>query len=165
METSADRAERKARIRLQGISHGLGWFLQLLIIGFACAVPNVVKHTTMAELTFVTNNARRIGMGLEDFKKDYGRYPDATTAVEVGSRKAIDWDLADATSNDFFQQLFVSGSVSEERGFYAPQKHVHPPDERTCHRAEVLSAGECGFAYIPGTAASPIHSGRWRSLR
>ncbi len=86
-------------------------------------------------MTTPSSNAKQIGLALFEFESQYGKYPDSSTALAVKSQTGSKWALGDATSNDLFQQLFVSGICASEDIFYAK------------------TANECGFAYIVGLSS------------
>jgi hypothetical protein len=96
------------------------------------------------------NNARQIGIGLTEFKKAYGRFPDSSTISEVKTRTSTPLTFTDRTSNDIFAQLLVTGTVPTEKVFYIKAKSMRPPDNIWNSGSTVIAHGECAFAYILG---------------
>ncbi len=92
-------------------------------------------------------------MALLEFESQYGRYPDATTAPLVKAETGSTWTLSDATSNDLFQQLFVSGIAFSEDIFYARTPRTKRVDNVFANESQALAARECGFAYIAGLSS------------
>jgi len=97
-----------------------------------------------------TSNARQIGHALTEFEFQYGKYPDATTAPLVKAKTGSTWTLSDATANDLFQQLLVSGIAPSEEIFYAKTPWTKKADNLFASETKALAARECGFAYIVG---------------
>jgi hypothetical protein len=101
-----------------------------------------------------TSNAKQIGLALFEFDCQYGKYPDASTAPVIKSQTGSKWALGDATSNDLFQQLFVSGICESEEMFYAKTPWTKKPDNNRSTEADTLASRECGFSYIVGLSGS-----------
>ncbi|WP_338288287.1 hypothetical protein [Luteolibacter sp. LG18] len=98
------------------------------------------------------SRGRQIWLALEEFKKTYGRYPDASTAAMVKARADSAWELKTDTSNDVFRQLIAAGLIDSEWIFQAEGKGMSKPDGNMSTEAEALKRGECGFAYVDGAS-------------
>lgn len=117
---------------------------------FLISRPVVLLSARNSDQTQATNHARQIGIALTDFESDYDRFPDTVTLLEVKKKTGTSWALSDATSNDLFKQLFVTGVVRTEELFYAKGAGIHPADGRYSNERDALAPGECGFAYLSG---------------
>ena len=102
------------------------------------------------DMTEAINNARQIGWALYEFKSEYGKYPDTTTAEELRQTTGSMLSLPAKTSNDLFVQLMAAGIATTERMFYAKTKSTTKPDDVWSSDATILAHGECAFAYIMG---------------
>lgn len=111
-----------------------------------CGRPKRVGRTE------AVNNLRQIGLGVDEFYREYHRYPGEETIQEVHRRGAQDWQLGTKTSNDYFRQLLASGVMSGENVFHAKIKGAVKPDG-IFTAAKALEKGECAFAYFPGARA------------
>lgn len=127
---------------------GLG-LVSLLVVILALPMFMAPRHHCHGILTSV-HSARSIGQALLEFHNQYGGYPDATTKSVVKAATGSTWTLSDATSNDLFQQLLVSGIAPSEEIFYVKTPRTKKPDNIFFTESQALAAGECGFAYIAG---------------
>jgi hypothetical protein len=110
----------------------------------------VIRSKMAVNMVTATSNARQIGHALTEFEFQYGKYPDATTAPLVKAKTGSTWTLSDATANDLFQQLLVSGIAPSEEIFYAKTPWTKKADNLFASETKALAARECGFAYIVG---------------
>ena len=100
------------------------------------------------------NNLRQIGLGLAEFEAEYGKFPDASTIVEVKKQTGTPLMLKDASSNDLFRQLLAGKFVQSERVFGAFEMNSKLPDGLDDKDTNALTAGECGFAYVLSLSAT-----------
>ncbi len=142
---------RKSRRKFWWII-GLGVGSLLLVVVLALPMFLAPGHRGLGLVTSVSN-ARQIGMALLEFEIHYGKYPDATTATLVKAETGSTWTLSDATSNDLFQQLLVSGIITSEDTFYAKSPWAKRPDHLFTTESQAIAARECGFAYIAGLSS------------
>lgn len=101
-------------------------------------------------MTEAISNARQIGLALDEFRNEYGRFPDSTTAAEVERKSGSTLTLSNRSSNDLFAQLIAANITRTERMFYANAKLAIKPDDVCNTDATALAHGECVFAYISG---------------
>ncbi|MEY3897239.1 MAG: hypothetical protein RLZZ214_2760 [Verrucomicrobiota bacterium] len=92
-------------------------------------------------------------MGLSEFQKKYGKFPDASTIAAVRQDTATDLNLGTKSANDFFRQLFATGIVQNEAMFYAKTAGTHQTDNNFT-KAEALKNGECAFTYFLGATTT-----------
>lgn len=127
----------------------------LILFLIALASQLFFRKRIICDVTEQINNARQIGIALDEFNSIYGSFPDDTTIAKLKEdfpASTIPLDIR--TSNDYFRQLIVAGIASEESMFYAslPTNSRKPDNIFTGSRA--LEKGECGFAYIAGLAST-----------
>lgn len=107
----------------------------------------VMKSSRSAPVTSAVSNAKQVFILLEEFDQDFGSFPNDETAD-------ADEDLKEYTgeySNDYLGQFIAGGYTQSEEIFYAKGKQgAKRPDNIINKRADILSEGECGFAYIKG---------------
>lgn len=125
-------------------------YLGILILGVALlaglTAPLVIRQRKKADQTEAINNARSFGLALQEFKVEYGNYPDDATAAAVAD--ATDTPkISGSSANDRFRQLFPAGIARSESLFYVHAPGVHKPD-RLIDGDNALAPGECGFAYV-----------------
>jgi hypothetical protein len=132
---------------------GLGVGSLLLLALWWVVTPMLLTSRKSANLVTATVNARVIGQALSEFENQYGKFPDATTAPQVKAETGSTWTLSDTTSNDLFQQLFVTGISPSEDIFYARTPWTKKADNIFTSEAQALAACECGFAYIAGLSS------------
>ena len=130
------------------------FWLKVVLIGalvVACVVtfaPVVMQSSRPAHGTGAMSNARQVYLLLIEFDYDFGSFPNDETAD-------ADQDLKGYTgeySNDYLGQLIAGGYTQSEEIFYAKGGSgiKKKPDNNIATRADILSEGECGFAYIKG---------------
>lgn len=124
----------------------------IVLMAFAglTAPPIKILSPRKREITEATANARQIGLALLTFQNEYGEYPNPATAAAVREATGSTLRLTGNTSNDFFAQLLAANITHTEKMFYAKSKFSKKPDDVWTSDADVLSCGECGFAYIAG---------------
>lgn len=111
------------------------------------ATPAILKAKKNADKAKTINNAKQIGIALNDFDSTYDSYPseDTRTALEDLGAEVPDGD----TANDYFAQLIISQATDSEKIFYAKGvRGVTEGDDVIKSRDDVLKAGECGFGYV-----------------
>ncbi|MEY3897240.1 MAG: hypothetical protein RLZZ214_2761 [Verrucomicrobiota bacterium] len=111
--------------------------------------PIFIRSRRIEGVTEEVNNARQIGLALDEFKSQYGVYPDAATATRIRSETKTTLNLGTTSSNDFFRQLLVANITQSERMFYVKGSGVRKPDN-VIAGAKALEKGECGFTYFLG---------------
>ncbi len=121
-----------------------GFVVCLLIVVVVMSTPVIMKSRTKSDVTTTMNNAKQIFYLMIEFDAEFGDFPSDSTAVD---------ELAGCTgefSNDYFAQFFAAGYTKSEEIFYAKGGSGirKRPDNIITPRSELLSAGECGFAYI-----------------
>lgn len=124
------------------------------IIGlFSPAVISSPKSRDRAE---AVSHAKQIGLALFEFCDDYGCYPSQATALELQKFNAdCTAKLGNASSNDFFRQLFTAGTLDRETPFFAKSRDSRRPDNVTSN-FKLLEKGEVGFAYVVSHAACKV---------
>lgn len=112
----------------------------------------VMEQRRKAILTSAISNQRALGFALYEFDREYGKFPDADTAVLVKAKSETLLSLGTTTSNDYFRQLIASGILLSEVPFYADIKGSREPDYRM-DAAHALEKGECGYSYVVGVSS------------
>lgn len=118
------------------------------ILGLLLA-PLMLRSRKAPDQTEGVNNARQIGLALDEFKTEYGKFPDATTIAEVRRKTGTLLPLGTKSSNDFFRPLMASGIAQSEAMFYTKGQGTHKPDGRM-DGSNALAKGECGYTYFMG---------------
>lgn len=113
------------------------------------------QEAKKADMIEAINNAKRIFYVMIEFDGDYGEFPGDETATD---------DLegyAGTSSNDYLAQFFGGGYTRSEEIFYAKggSSTDKKPDNDVSIHSAILTAGECGFAYIKNQSTSD-NSGR-----
>lgn len=125
-------------------------YLGVLILSLAMlsglAAPLVIRQRKKANQAEAMNNARSFGVALYEFKTEYGRFPDETTAVMVAETTETR-KISGSSSNDRFRQLIHSGISGSETPFYANVSGTRKPDGLIAGD-DAIAPGECGFAYV-----------------
>lgn len=107
-----------------------------------------------ARLARDMNNVRQVKFALDGFATDFdGQYPNKDTGMQV-----IEGGTDTKFSNDYFRQLFLAGETESEEIFWVSTASVctkKKPDDVVKKGgkvvpAEVLRAGDCGWAYMTG---------------
>jgi hypothetical protein len=133
---------------------GLGVGSLLVVVLPLLMPPMLIESKKQSNLVTATCNARQIGQALLEFENLCDKYPDATTAQLIKDATGSTWTLSDATSNDLFQQLLVSGIAPSEEIFDdARTPWTRKVDNLFTSESQALAAGECGFAYIAGLSS------------
>jgi hypothetical protein len=132
------------------------WLLMLLLVVVALAffiraryVENERRRQWRIERE-IFNNLRQIGMVLMEFENEYGKFPDASTIVEVKKQTGTSLTLSDASSNDLFKQLLALKLIEQEYLFGVSGMYSKWPDGLHDSDATALTAGECHLAYVIG---------------
>lgn len=99
--------------------------------------------------TQAVNNARQIGLALNEFEHSYGVYPNDSTPNVVQGGTGSMLTLGTTSSNDYFRQLIAAEITQSEDMFYANIPHGRKPDNQIKGN-QALEKGECGFAYLAG---------------
>ncbi len=124
--------------------------VMFLGIAFLCA-PLLLRSRKATDRTEALNNIKQTSTLLLDFEKDYGRFPDDETAVEVKRKTGTDLaPLSGQYSNDYFRQLLAGGGGKSEKPFWC--KTAQSPKKNSADDfstpTKALEAGEVGFSYI-----------------
>jgi type II secretory pathway pseudopilin PulG len=125
----------------------------LIFLLSVLSAPLFLRARKKPNQTEAVNNIRQIGLALEEFQEEYGKFPDATTIVPVQNETGSLLPMGTTTSNDFFRQLFASGMTQSEAMFYARIDGTRIPDGR-CDGSDALEKRECGFTYFLGATKS-----------
>jgi type II secretory pathway pseudopilin PulG len=125
-------------------------YVGVLILGVALlsglAAPLVIRQRKKADQAEAMNNARSFGLALQEFKTEYGRFPDETTAARVAEAAGTP-GISGNSANDRFRQLIQSGIIQSESLFHANAAGVRIPDG-LIDADNFLAPGECAFAYV-----------------
>ena len=131
----------------------------LFVIWGVIAPQSHRRNPSLADLRKAVSNARMIGFALDAFEKEYGGFPDETTAAKVRLKTGTQLDLGQASSNDCFRQLIAAGMVTSEAAFYAKTEFTRSPNPRIEQGDEVLAPGEVGFGYLMNGASALTKEG------
>ncbi len=140
--------------RTAGMTKAAWLVLILVILALVSLVaPIIRKQRGAADCEQAMEHALKISRMLSDFDRDYGRYPDDETALEVKKATGTNLTLTGSFSNDYFRQMLVSCRGAREDSFWcrtdlSPKK----PDEDFSTPAKALAAGEVGYSYIMASA-------------
>ncbi|MDB6079544.1 MAG: prokaryotic n-terminal methylation site [Akkermansiaceae bacterium] len=157
-EASADPLKLPVSRRLRGRKSRSAL---LLIIGGGCGLlvfmglilSSVLRRSNAyGDGSQAINNIKQVGLALQEFEEEYGRFPDDSTAAKVKADTATPLTLGGRSSNSFFRQLLATGMKSE-KPFYARRAGARYPDGLFADDAHALSPGECGFAYVAGLSS------------
>ena len=131
------------------------WLLVGVIFIFAVGVtlPVVKRQRIEANQTSAVSRLRCVGFALSEFESEYGKWPDAATALEIKRKTGSSLTLSDRTSNDVFVQLLATGIVASEMVFATYSQSTRKPDGDWHSDATALAPGETGFAYISGLSS------------
>ncbi len=129
-----------------------------VLVGLLLLAPLVLRSRKKSDQTEAVNNARQIGLALNEFETEYGKFPDPSTIAEVTRKTGSLLPLNTKCSNDYFRQLIASGIVMSEAMFYAKGQCIHRIDGRM-EGSNAIEKGECGFTYFLG-ANSAINPSR-----
>jgi len=127
-------------------------FLVLLVV----MSPVVMKCSKKATMTTSISNAKQISMLLFEFDQDFGEFPSDKTALMEADFKGYQGEY----SNDYLGQFIAGGYTNSEEIFYAKggSSVKKRPDNDISTRANILEAGECGFAYMKGLNTTDYHT-------
>jgi len=122
--------------------------------------------------TRAIKSTRKVHLALTDFDKDYGRFPDATTAAAVKAATGTSLSLGNTFSNDLFLQLFAVGHKDEYSFSVFGWGKVRGADDVIGTNANTLVPGECDLTYIAGLSSKddpgtpllivPVIHGTWK---
>ena len=125
----------------------------ILTVLVAVILPMRGHSSRKPKQTEAVSNLRQIGFALLEFESQYGAYPNDETAAKVVTKTKTDLDLAGASSNTLFRQLFATGIVTSEGIFHAKVEGAKKPDG-VISAGKALAPGEVAFGYIAGLSAS-----------
>jgi hypothetical protein len=106
------------------------------------------RSAHLADQRQAIHSARQIGFALFEFEKEYGSFPDETTAARVPRKGEMDLHLGDSSANDFFRQLIAGGVTDNETMFYAKAAFSRIPDNLIIPGEKAFAPGEVGFGYL-----------------
>ena len=109
--------------------------------------PAIIVSKKKSDRAEAVSNAKQLGLALYTFREDYGTYPSVESAIEVRNNTGTTAKLGNANSNDFFRQLLASGTIDQEKPFFARTPHCRKPDN-VMSGDKLLEKGEVGFAYL-----------------
>lgn len=129
-------------------------YFGIFMIGIATiaglTAPLVLRQRKKADLMESVNNARQIGLALNEFETKYGTIPTAASAMVIAEASAAEPIQGDS-SNARFRQLMHSNITDSEQWFFAKAKRTRKPDGKITGN-HALASGECAFAYIESAA-------------
>lgn len=111
-------------------------------------IPSVIRSEKKVSQTKAVSNSRQLGFALYEFRMEYGRFPDESTAPKVRLKTGTQLDLGNSSANDYFQQLVAAEIVSSPYVFYAKSafsEKAAPPAE---HEKWAIEPGTVGFGYL-----------------
>lgn len=100
----SDMTQQNLPTKSKGLNYGMvivGTLILVGLVGLSC--PVVLKSAKASDRTEALNNVRQVGMGLVEFDRDYGSFPDDETAREVVKRIKTELKLTGEFSNDYFR--------------------------------------------------------------
>lgn len=125
--------------------------IAIIVALAALATPAILKQRKKMDMTQAISNSKQIYLVLMDFESDKGTFPSDITA---GTDAALSTFLGAKNLG----QLIGGGYTTSEEIFYSkggnPAGNIKPDDVITLP-ADVLKAGENGFAYVTVTGGSP----------
>ena len=126
------------------------------------ATPAILKAKKNADKAKTINNAKQIGIAMNEFDSSYDSYPSEDTRIQLEEEGAEVPSGDDA--NAYFAQLIVGLSTDSEKIFYAKGvKGTKEGDDVTKNRDDVLKRGENGFGYVMLAGSQALSSSYTRS--
>lgn len=138
-------------LALAGLICGYIGFILIIASIAGLTAPLIIRQRKKADEAEAKNNARSFGLALYEFKTEYGKYPDDSTAAKVAENTETEIVMG-SSSNARFRQLVRSGICPSEIVFYAKTSGTHKPDN-VMDGDRAVGKGECGFAYVMSPAA------------
>ncbi|MFP6879704.1 MAG: prepilin-type N-terminal cleavage/methylation domain-containing protein, partial [Roseibacillus sp.] len=126
--------------------------IAIIVALAALATPQIFKALKRAALAEALNNARQVKFALDGFATDFdGQFPNDDTGEQV-----VEGGTGQASSNDYFRQLFMSGETQSETIFWvknSPVASKSSPDDKVAEGGKpqqqlILQAGDCHWAYM-----------------
>ena len=126
--------------------------IAIIVALAALATPQIFKALKRAALAEALNNARQVKFALDGFAVDFdGQFPNDDTGEQV-----VEGGTGQASSNDYFRQLFMSSETQSETIFWvknSPVASKSPPDDKVSEGGKpqqqlILQAGDCHWAYM-----------------
>jgi hypothetical protein len=125
--------------------------ISIAATSFVVCVRFLPKKLSADELE-ARNNLVLVYLELLVFDKNYGRFPDSTTATRLHVQEdGFDY-LGTTSSNDLFRQIIATGRRQET--IYFAASSVTPRKPNNILGIDALARGECSFAYVSGFSAS-----------
>ncbi len=133
--------------------------IAIIVALAALATPAILKQRKKVDMTQAVSNSKQIYLLLLDFEGDFGSFPDSTTAAASNSSQQFTGNF----SNNMLGQLIAEGYTTSEAIFFA--KGGNPsgnrkPDDVISPIGQILTAGECGFAYTLVTGGTSSNAGQ-----
>ncbi|MES2982586.1 MAG: DUF4190 domain-containing protein [Verrucomicrobiota bacterium] len=145
---------------LAGLITGyLGFGIVLIACIAALTAPLIMSQIKKADQVEAITHAKQIGLALDEFKEEYGSYPNAETAKLVAQETSTP-EITGDSSNHRFRQLIASGIVFGEEIFYAKSPNTRKPDG-DISGDNAIAPRECGFGYIH---RSPVTEADFRPI-
>lgn len=139
-------------LALAGLICGyFGFFILGIAMLAGLTAPLVIRQRKKADQLEAFNHAHDLVMALQEFKGEYGRFPDETTAGAVAAATGTEKESGNS-ANARFRQLLRSEIVRSEMTFYAKASGVRKPDN-VVEGDQALEPGECAFAYVSNLPA------------
>ena len=127
-------------------------FLYTIVLGVIVAIglyfvaPSMMRR--YPEQAIAIQHGKQIAMALEEFRTEYGSYPDQDTAIIVKQKSQSLLELNGNYSNGYFRQLILSGIIEDSEIFHAYSKHVDAKRPAKISEISNLESGEVDFGYI-----------------
>jgi len=135
--------------------------IAIIVALAALATPAILKQRKKVDKVQAISNAKQVYLLMMDFESDFGSFPDSATAAASNNARSFNGN----TANSLLGQLIAEGFTTSEEIFYAKGGNAasnKKPDNVITPEAQILRAGECGFAYTlvtGGAGASPTARG------
>jgi len=120
--------------------------IAIIVALAALATPAILKQRKKVDKVQAISNAKQVYLLMMDFESDFGSFPDSKTAEASNNAKSFNGN----TANSLLGQLIAEGFTTSEEIFYAKGGNAasnKKPDNVVSPEAQILKAGECGFAY------------------
>jgi hypothetical protein len=126
------------------------WITLIVVALLLWAMPRqmLVRSQHKYIQTNTISHAHQIGVAMLEFEREFGRFPDQSTAAKVPPMEGMEWKLGDSSANDFFRQLIAAGVTDNETMFYADTAFSKKPDNLIIPGEKALAPGEVGFGYL-----------------
>ncbi len=139
------RALRRAKRVNKQLKHVVAWVCGLLVVFLILlfSTPALLTSSKKGPRMKSVQDAKQIWYALYNFESEYGSYPNEATANLLREKFPNQARLLRTkSSNDFFRQLIVAGSIDTDELF-----DIDGADGQI-DGSHMIESGECMYAYV-----------------